>query len=64
MLAEAAKQTFGMLLPAYDRPQTLERVRAWFESAGLRDIHVGLRTSLIVARDTKPETRLSAAVGA
>ena len=33
MLAEAAKQTFGMLLPAYDRPQTLERVRAWFESA-------------------------------
>jgi len=32
--------TFDMLAPRYDFPQTLEAVRRWFEEASLRDIDV------------------------
>lgn len=36
----AVLDTFDMLSPAYDQPQTLETFRAWFEEAGLADIDI------------------------
>jgi SAM-dependent methyltransferase len=56
--------TFDMLAPAYDRPQTPGRVRAWLEGSGLSDIHIGFRGNFIVARGTKPESPLPPGGGA
>ena len=33
-------ETFDMLSPIYDKPQTLKAFRRWFEEAGLREIEV------------------------
>ncbi len=39
----AVLDTYDMLAPAYDTPQDLETVRAWFATAGLEevDVHIG-----------------------
>lgn len=36
----AVLDTFDALATWYDQPQTLERVRSWFQEAGLHDIDV------------------------
>jgi SAM-dependent methyltransferase len=36
----ALLDTFDMLAPMYDKPQSAERVRAWFKLAGLKDVEV------------------------
>jgi SAM-dependent methyltransferase/uncharacterized protein YbaR (Trm112 family) len=41
--------TFDMLGPRYDQPQTASAVRSWFEKAGLTDVEV-LRSGFIVGR--------------
>jgi SAM-dependent methyltransferase len=41
--------TFDMLGPRYDRPQSAATVRSWFEEAGLSDVDV-LRSGFIVGR--------------
>ena len=45
--------TFDMLAPAYDQPQTPETVRRWLESAGLEQIEV-LLAGHLVGRGTVP----------
>ena len=36
----AVLDTFDMLAPAYDQPQDVETVRAWFMEAGLEEVDV------------------------
>lgn len=48
----ALLDTFDMLAPAYDQPQTAATARRWLEQAGLRDIEV-LTAGLLVGRGTK-----------
>lgn len=51
MLKEwAYLDTFDMLAPRYDRPETLERFRGWFEEAGLSNIEVEYTPHGIVGR--------------
>lgn len=45
--------TFDMLAPAYDQPQTPETVRRWLESAGLNQIEI-LLAGHLVGRGTVP----------
>jgi SAM-dependent methyltransferase len=45
--------TFDMLAPAYDQPQTPETVRRWLESAGLDQIEI-LLAGHLVGRGTVP----------
>lgn len=45
--------TFDMLAPAYDQPQTPATVRRWLESAGLEQIEI-LRAGHLVGRGTVP----------
>lgn len=40
LLEWAILDTFDMLSPAYDNPQTVETVRQWFEEAGMVNVHV------------------------
>lgn len=49
----ALLDTFDMLAPTYDKPQTARTVREWFEAAGFRDIEV-LHAAHLVARGRKP----------
>lgn len=49
----ALLDTFDMLAPAYDNPQTLATVRQWMENAGLVDVEV-LHAAHLVARGRKP----------
>lgn len=49
----ALLDTFDMLAPAYDNPQTDATVRRWFEQAGFAGIEVG-HWSHLVGRGTKP----------
>jgi len=49
----ALLDTFDMLAPAYDKPQTPRRVRAWFDAAGFRDVEV-FHEGHLVARGRKP----------
>jgi SAM-dependent methyltransferase len=49
----ALLDTFDMLAPAYDNPQTPRRVRAWFDAAGFRDVAV-FHEGHLVARGRKP----------
>jgi SAM-dependent methyltransferase len=49
----AVLDTFDMLAPAHDHPQTATTVRAWFEEQGLADIDVG-RRGLVVGRGRQP----------
>lgn len=36
----ALLDTFDMLAPAYDKPQSVETVQKWFDEAGIRDVEV------------------------
>lgn len=49
----ALLDTFDMLAPTYDNPQTAATVRYWFEHAGLNEIEVG-HWSHLVGRGVKP----------
>lgn len=49
----ALLDTFDMLAPAYDNPQSASKVRQWFEQAGLVDIEVG-HWGHLVGRGVKP----------
>ncbi len=49
----ALLDTFDMLAPAYDNPQSAGMVRHWFEQAGLVEIDVG-HWSHLVGRGSKP----------
>lgn len=46
--------TFDMLAPAYDRPQTVAMVRRWFEEAGLVDVEVHPGVNGLEARGKRP----------
>ncbi len=55
MLKEwAILDTFDMLSPAYDTPQTIDTVRQWFHDAHLADIDVHHGYNGIEGRGTKP----------
>jgi hypothetical protein len=45
----AILDTFDMLAPAHDHPQTVETVLTWFKEQGLAEIDVG-RRGLVVGR--------------
>jgi SAM-dependent methyltransferase len=46
--------TFDMLSPVHDHPQTLKTVRRWFEEAGFVDVFVGYGPNGIVGRGRRP----------
>jgi SAM-dependent methyltransferase len=48
----AVLDTFDMLAPAYDQPQSAEALHAWFQSAGLEDVNI-FRSGFLVGRGTK-----------
>lgn len=50
----AILETFDMLGPAFDDPQTLETFRRWFEEAGLIDIEVHYGYNGVEGRAVKP----------
>ncbi len=49
----ALLDTFDMLAPTYDNPQTAHTVAAWFEQAGLKEVEVG-HWGHLVGRGIKP----------
>jgi len=49
----ALLDTFDMLAPAYDNPQTAATIKQWFKEAGLVDIEVG-HWGHLAARGVKP----------
>ena len=49
----AVLDTFDMLAPAYDRPQSTGTLRRWFQDAALVDVEVQ-RQGLVVGRGRKP----------
>ena len=49
----ALLDTFDMLAPTYDNPQSAATVRQWFDEAGLVDVEVG-HWSHLVGRGTRP----------
>jgi SAM-dependent methyltransferase len=49
----AVLDTFDMLAPRYDRPQTLHAVTQWFHDAGLRDVEV-FRAGQLIGRGVRP----------
>ena len=50
----AELDTFDMLAPAYDRPQTLRAVRSWFAEAGLVEVEVEPGYNGIQGRGRRP----------
>ena len=48
----AVLNTFDMLAPVHDHPQSQRTVRRWFETAGFNDIEV-FRRGFYVGRGTK-----------
>jgi SAM-dependent methyltransferase len=50
----AVLDTFDMLSPVYDDPQTVEAVEEWFRKAGLNEIEVVCRNALVVGRGRRP----------
>ena len=48
----AVLDTFDMLAPAHDSPQSAATLRAWFTLAGLRDVEV-FRAGHVVGRGTR-----------
>ena len=44
--------TFDMLAPAYDQPQSAETLRGWFQAAGLQDVEI-FRSGFLVGRGRK-----------
>ena len=57
----AVLDTFDMLAPAHDHPQSVETLRTWFEEARLADIEV-FRRGLVVGRGTQPAAAPDAGV--
>lgn len=49
----AVLDTFDMLSPKYDQPQSLDALRFWFEQAGMSEIEI-FRSGFNVGRGTKP----------
>lgn len=49
----ALLDTFDMLSPAHDHPQSVETVRSWFAEAGLKDVSVA-RQGFVVGRGVRP----------
>jgi hypothetical protein len=49
----AVLDTFDMLSPAHDPPQSVETLRGWFEAAGFEQIDV-YRAGLVVGRGRRP----------
>jgi hypothetical protein len=49
----ALLNTFDMLSPTYDHPQSAETLRGWFEEAGMTNIEV-FRRGFNVGRAVKP----------
>lgn len=59
MLKEwAYLDTFDMLSPRYDYPQTLKTVKKWFQDAGLEDIDVHYGYNGVEARGTKKAEKM------
>jgi SAM-dependent methyltransferase len=56
----AVLDTFDMLAPAHDQPQSLSTLRSWFEDAGLADVEV-FRRGLVVGRGRRKEQTGAAA---
>jgi 2-polyprenyl-3-methyl-5-hydroxy-6-metoxy-1,4-benzoquinol methylase/uncharacterized protein YbaR (Trm112 family) len=54
----AILDTFDMLAPRYDQPQSAQTLLTWFHKAGLRDVKV-FRMRQLVGRGGKPESRSS-----
>jgi hypothetical protein len=52
LLDFAVLDTFDMLSPAYDRPQTPQTLRSWLTKAGLEDIQVS-KVNHLVGRGRK-----------
>ena len=50
----AIMDTFDMLSPVHDHPQSVRTVTRWFEEAGLVDIAVEYGMNGIVARGKRP----------
>jgi SAM-dependent methyltransferase len=51
----AVLDTFDMLAPRYDQPQTTATLESWFRQAGYEDIEV-YRDGLVIVRGRRPET--------
>ena len=49
----AVLDTFDMLSPLHDHPQSANILRKWFQQAGMQDVHV-FRPEFIVGRGIKP----------
>ena len=56
----AVLDTFDMLAPAHDHPQTVATLRQWFEQARLADVEV-FRQGLVVGRGRRPAAEPSGA---
>jgi hypothetical protein len=50
----AILDSFDMISPAYDQPQTLETVQAWFQQANLAEVEVHYGQNGIEGRGVKP----------
>lgn len=50
----AILDTFDMLSPAYDFPQSLASVRSWFETCGFREVQVFRGPNGVIGRGTAP----------
>lgn len=48
----AILDTFDMLAPAHDHPQSVETLRRWFQEAQLTDVHVA-RDGFVIGRGTR-----------
>jgi hypothetical protein len=49
----AILDTFDMLAPAYDHPQSVPTLSSWFHEAGLADVEV-FRQGLVIGRGRFP----------
>jgi hypothetical protein len=56
----AVLDTFDMLAPKYDQPQSVKKVREWFENADFVTIEVG-RPGLVVGRGVRGGKRIDRA---
>jgi len=54
----AVLDTFDMLAPAHDHPQTVATLESWFAAHGLVDVEVG-RRGLVVGRGRQPDERVT-----
>ena len=50
----AILDTFDMYAPAHDHPQTLNRVRRWYEDVGFVDVNVEYGPNGVIARGRRP----------